>query len=90
MDAAAGSSLPISKQYVQGVGLLSFLVSVNVTKVNHTCLATAKTPPLTPGQIENDSTTFEVGDCDYGYINYRFEGIYTYTYLVISIYSDDL
>ena len=70
----------MNKEHVQGLDTTTFLVSVNVTKLNHTCLATVKTPPAYPNTGINDSLLIKVGDCDSGYIRYYvgIEGMHIY------------
>lgn len=74
--ASVASGLLVSKQHIhwgqndQSVASITFLVSVNVTKSNHSCLATEKTPPLRPDVSINESQPIQVGDCDYGPLTY--------------------
>ena len=56
----------------------SFIISVNVSIQNHSCLATAKTPLLWEGGAINGSVVTRMGDCDFGYVKFYVysEGIY--------------
>lgn len=51
------------------VASVTFLVAVNQTETN--CLMTARTPPLAPGILHNQSDYIHVGKCDYGALDFN-------------------